>query len=322
MKNHATTIGLVLLYGLAMRLLYASDILGNSLLIVSWSFILVMPFGFGALTTFLGYKLCGPSKYWAYGAPFVVITFGMLLSIITDLEAILCVVVAAPVMIIPAMLGGIIMKAILSRGSGRLQVSFLVLLPLATSPIESQWAQPHEQVSIQDSIEIAVAPEELWKHIASVPAIGRDEVPNQWIYALDFPRPISAEVDFHGLGGKRRATFEREVSFFETITEWQPPHRLSFSIEADPEFIPHTAFDQHIIIGGRFYDVLDGTYEIEPTATGSRLILISNHRLATPFNRYAGWWSEWVMHQIQGSILSVIKRRAEGESPAAAESPL
>ncbi len=36
-----------------------------------------------------------------------------------------------------------------------------------------------------------------------------------------------------------------------------------------------------------------------------------SHRLSTPLNAYAGWWSEWVMRQIQGSILVVIRNRCE-----------
>jgi len=212
------------------------------------------------------------------------------------------------------MLGGILMRWIMRKNSGNLQVSFLVLLPFLASPLEARWTQPHEVVSIRDTIDIRALPEEVWSQIASVSPITRSEIPFQAIYLLDFPRPIAAEIDREGVGGKRRATFERGVSFYETITEWNAPRRLSFSIHADPDFIPHTAFDQHIIVGGRFYDVLDGTYEIEETPEGSRLILTSIHRLATPFNRYAGWWSRWVMNQIQGSILTVIKNRAEAKA--------
>jgi hypothetical protein len=65
-------------------------------------------------------------------------------------------------------------------------------------------------------------------------------------------------------------------------------------------------------VGGRFYDVLDGTYEIEATGAESCILhLTSNHRLSTRFNAYAGWWSMKIMDQIQGSILEVIRSRAE-----------
>jgi hypothetical protein len=101
------------------------------------------------------------------------------------------------------------------------------------------------------------------------------------------------------------------------VTTWEPARALAFTIKVDPDFIPHTAFDQHIIVGGRFFDVLDGRYEIESLSpTMSRLRLTSRHRLTTRFNAYAGWWSEKIMRQIQGSILEVIRARAENRSTA------
>ena len=153
--------------------------------------------------------------------------------------------------------------------------------------------------------------EVIWQHIASVEKISRNELPFQWIYHLDFPRPLSAVIDKHEVGGIRLAMFERDVTFFEEVTVWDENKKLSFSIHADPDFIPQSAFDKHIIVGGRFYDVLDGTYQIEQKNDYYILHLESTHRLSSPFNQYAGWWSEWIMHQIQGSILEVIQSRCE-----------
>jgi hypothetical protein len=181
-------------------------------------------------------------------------------------------------------------------------------------PLEETWKAPAETVVITDSIDIEASPAAVWREIASVPAIPSEQVPFQWIYFLDFPRPIAAVIDREGVGARRHATFERNVSFFEIVTEWEPEKSLAFTIDADPEFIPRTAFDQHIIVGGRFYDVLDGRYVIEPTAKGCKLVLSSTHRLSTPFNFYASLWSTWVMNQIQSSILTVLKQRAEGKA--------
>ncbi|MDB4673328.1 hypothetical protein OAF27_00810 [Verrucomicrobiales bacterium] len=307
-------IGIGLIYALITRLLFNLEPLSAHLAIVSWSFIVVMPFAFGGITTLIGIRLCGRSHFWIYTAPIVSILLGFAVSFILNLEALLCIIVAAPIMMVSAMLGGMTCNALLIKFDSKLQLNLLVLLPFASSQLERVWEQPHELVTINDSIVIESDAHTIWEQIASVPAIGEDELPFQFIYLLDFPKPISAVIDYKGVGGERKAIFERNVTFYEKVTEWEEDKTLSFTIHADPEFIPRSAFDQHIIVGGRFYDVLNGTYRIESHETHCVLHLSSTHRISSPFNAYAGFWSEWVMNQIQGSILVVIKARCEKEA--------
>ncbi|MDF1814965.1 MAG: hypothetical protein P1V20_22365 [Verrucomicrobiales bacterium] len=312
LKRGLLIFGIALGYGLTMWGLFALAQLDEVFAIVSWTFVFLVPFVIGGLTTFFGIRKFERSVFWVHFAPMISMTLGILFAILFQLEAILCAIVAIPVMLPFAWLGGFLVSLMLRKGDGTLQMSFLVLLPLAMSPLESLWEQPHEEIEIHNRIAIESPPASIWKEIASVRPIETEEIPFQWIYLLDFPRPVAAGLDREGVGGKRIATFERSVSFFEIVTVWEEEKRLSFSIEADPEFIPRTAFDQHIIVGGRFYDVLDGHYRIEETAPGKCILhLTSTHRLSTPFNAYAGWWSRWVMNQIQSSILEVIGNRCQ-----------
>lgn len=310
-------LGLAAAYGIVCRILFALEP-GGFFEIVSVAFIYTMPVSLGALVCYLGYKLDRPGKFWSLAAPPLTMTLLLLGSLLFEIEAAICVLVAAPVVLPFSVLGGWLTGMFLDRRKnrdGRLHVGLFVLLPFVVGPIEEQWEAPHETRVMTNTIEISATPERIWNHIAEVPAISRHEIPGQWIYWLGFPRPIAATLDRFGVGGKRHATFEGDVSFYEVVTVWEPGEKLAFTIKADPEFIPHTAFDEHIIVGGRFYDVLDGTYEIEPLGDGRcRLHLTSTHRLSTRFNAYAGWWSEWVMNQIQGSILEVIRARCEARA--------
>ncbi len=300
-------------YGLVCRLLFAFQPLEDWLQIVSGAFMYSVPFSLGALVCFLGWKLDRPSRFWSLVAPPLTMLLLLAGSVLVALEALFCALVAAPVVILFALLGGWLMGVLLRRRDrSRLQMAAWLLLPYGVSPLEQAWQQPDEQRVIRDVIAIRASAEEIWRQIREVPTIRPEELRWRWIYGLGFPRPLAATLDREGVGGRRLATFERNVSFYEEVTVWQPPQRLAFTIRADPAFIPRTAFDEHIIVGGRFYDVLDGTYTIEARGDGSCLLhLASTHRLSTVFNRYAGWWSEWVMHQIQGSILEVIRARCE-----------
>jgi hypothetical protein len=310
-------IGIAALYGIVCRLLFALPELQGWLQIVSIAFIYTMPLSLGGLVCLLGYKLDRPSGFWALGAPPLTMALLLFGSLLFEIEAALCVLVASPVVVPLALFGGWSMSLLLNKWDpSKLPVSVVVLLPFVVSPLERAWDSPHETRVIQDTVRIAASPEIIWSQIYAVPAIQREEIPAQWIYHLGFPRPVSAMIDHKGVGGKRHATFEGDVSFYEVVSHWEPGRKLAFSIKADPEFIPRTAFDEHIIVGGRFYDVLEGTYEIEalPSGEACLLHLSSTHRLSTHFNTYAGWWSEWVMGQIQGSILEVIKNRCENEA--------
>jgi hypothetical protein len=79
--------------------------------------------------------------------------------------------------------------------------------------------------------------------------------------------------------------------------------------------IPPTTFDEHVTVGGRFFDVLRGTYELEPAGPGrTRLVLYSQQRLSTRVNPYAGLWTSFIMSEIQRRILEVIRHRCEAEA--------
>ena len=160
------------------------------------------------------------------------------------------------------------------------------------------------------SIEIDAPPERVWPLVVSVDTIRPPERRPALFTALGFPTPIAATLDREGVGGARTASFERGVVFREVVTVWEPGRRISFTIDADA--VPPDALDPHVTIGGPFFDVLTGTYELQPLADGrTRLVLHSEHRVSTAFNVYAAWWAERVMQSIQRNILGVLRARAE-----------
>lgn len=307
---------ILLLYIGFFRWLFATDGLKHSGGVVSLSFVWGVPFALGALSVAIG-RWSGSDQWIIHAVigPSAILTVALVICLLAKIEAVICVIMALPILYLGAFLGGLIAHWLLprNRDDSRLCISVAALLPLIASSVEGRLRWPNEIKAIENTITIRAPAEVIWPEIASVAAIRRDQIPNRWIYTVGFPKPIAATLEGEGVGGVRTATFEHDVSFLEVVTIWEPSHKLAFTIHADPNFIPHTAFDQHIIVGGRFYDVLDGAYEIEVVSpTISRLHLTSHHRLSTRFNAYAGWWSERIMNQIQGSILEVIRSRAEG----------
>jgi hypothetical protein len=168
---------------------------------------------------------------------------------------------------------------------------------------------------VANVIDIQASPETVWHNIERVPAISKDELPTTWARRIGFPDPIEATLSHEGIGGVRDATFAGGLSFIETIDVWQPRERLAFTIAANTDKIPATTLDEHVRVGGPYFDVLRGEYRLEPLPNGViRLHLSSDHRLSTDFNWYAHLWTDAVMSDLQQRILQVIKARCETQN--------
>jgi hypothetical protein len=236
-------------------------------------------------------------------------------SLLLAWEGIICIVLFAPLMMFMATLGGVaagMTRDIVRPGRTNFVFALCLMLPIAISPLERLPASSPQLRTVATRIEIAAEPGVIWEQIKRVPPIGLGELKDSWTRRIGFPRPVEATLSHEGIGGVRRATFEGGVLFLETVTHWEPQRHLAFSIHADAASIPAATLDEHVTVGGPYFDVLQGEYEIEPAGKNiSVLYLSSRHILSTRFNTYAGLWSDAIMRDIQQNILLVIKHRCE-----------
>ena len=317
-------VGLGILYGLFCRVLFhgadewvrqAFGRTGVALLgIMSISFLFLVPAALGFIVIWFERE----ERRWArmiFG-PWVSAVIMTLCTVALQLEGWICVIMALPVILFMASLGGVVAgfarPKVQTDGGRRLCVAAVALLPFVAGPLESLRARSNELRTVACSIDIAATPAQVWRQIRSVPRITEAEHTFSWHHRVGFPRPTEAVLEGTGVGSVRYARFEGDLLFVEKVTEWDENRRLSFSIKADTANIPPTTLDEHVIIGGPYFDVLHGTYWIEPLGPDRvRLHLASDQRLATGFNAYAAWWTEWVMADLQDYILRIVKARAE-----------
>ena len=303
-------------YGLLTRYVfdlsrYKNDVFG----VMTFSFIFLVPFGLGVATVLVGERRA-PWKWWQWLViPWLAALLALFSAVALAWEGLICFVLWTPGFLILASLGGLAagLAGLWLRRRGRTLVlaSFLIL-PFVVAPLEHRLPLPDERRVVKTQIEIAAAPETVWRNIARVPAIGPREQSRSWFHVIGFPRPVEATLSHEGVGGVRHASFEGGVVFVETVTTWEPGRRLAFSIAADPASIPQTTLDEHVTVGGPFFDVLQGEYEIEPVAPGRVVLhLASTHRLSTRFNLYSGLWTDFIMRDVQEYILKILKRRCE-----------
>lgn len=311
-------------YGLVLRLLFGNNTVAHWLsrhdahnvsAIMTIAFLAFGPLSIGFLTVSRAEAL-GAISIWKWiFAPWISVLLLMAGTALIGWEGRICIVMATPIALVLASVGGIIagiVKRLSRRRLSHATLSCVAILPFLVLPAESLLATPTQTRTVSSEIRIHASPETVWRNIERVPAISPSESRTTWAEHIGFPRPVEATLSFEGAGGVRHATFEHGVLFVETVTAWQPEHYLAFTIHADTPHIPSTTLDEHVTIGGRYFDVLDGEYRIEQVQNGDVVLhLVSHERLSTDFNGYAGLWTDAVMRSIQTNILQVIKHRCE-----------
>ena len=296
-------------YGMLARWLADGDVF----VVMTLSFFFFVPVVIGALTVWWH---PAPSKRFTTFAPWIPTTAIIATLAVMGWEGSICIAMASPVLYTFASFGGALASVTPRNGRGTLPA--VLLFPFLLSPLEQRIPEPERRVETVTTMDIDAPPAAVWPLVASVDSIRPEEQRSALYLAMGFPRPVAATLSHEGVGGVRVATFEGGLRFTETVTVWEPGRRLRFTIRANGDSIPPTTLDPHVRMGGRYFDVLVGEYELVPLDGGRRthLVLRSEHRLNTHFNPYAAWWSDRIMRSIQLGIQHVHKQRAEA-MPAA-----
>jgi hypothetical protein len=293
-------------YGLGARIVVATRYKGEDAFgVMTIGFLFVVPIVIGYLTV---RPMREPSMKMSIFAPWLTCLLVVLGSLVGGFEGAICIVLATPVMLVLSTLGGILAASQIGRA--RVTLPAFLVLPWAVMGLESITTVPVKLVTTTTSVEIAAEPSTIWPLVVSVDSIRPAERRRALFSTIGFPQPIAATLDHPGVGGMRTASFERGVVFRELIIDWNPEKRIRFTIDAST--VPSKALDEHVRIGGPYFDVLTGTYELRPLSPSrTLLVLTSEHRVSTRFNPYASWWADRIMSSIQENILHVLRARAE-----------
>ncbi len=303
-------------YGLFARLMAGLHSTGQVFQVMSASFIFGVPLVLGFISIWV-LESRRRQKWWKWiVAPWPGGLLFLLGALALVWEGIVCIVIWLPLVLILSTIGGVAAGLLrllwLGPGSKIQCVTVAALLPFAAAPLENLRSAASEIRTVRTHIDIHGDRAAVWAQIRSVSKIAPSENDFSLSHLLGFPLPLEAKLEGVGVGAVRHATFEGGVLFVETVTEWEEDRALGFSIKADTKNIPPTTFDEHVTIGGPYFDVLDGRYEIEELGTGwVRLHLSSRQRLSIHFNFYSHLWTEWLMADLQNHILRIVRRRAE-----------
>lgn len=302
------------LYAIVLRLFFGIETLNDLYFVMSVSFLVCLPTITGVLTIYFSSAENAKRFSYKFFVPWIPVIIFLFFTLAIAWEGWACWLMVLPLFLIAASIGGLIGAYFkLRKKENKVYISILALLPIFNSPVENFIGAIPGTYKAYTFIDINSTQDKIWSNVTRVREI-KEEQDKGWLTkSLGFPRPVKAELNFEGVGAYREAKFTNGLIFHETVSEYVNKTKMAFSIKAYPHEIPSTTMDKHVVIGGQYFDVLNGTYELEKLNDKTyRLHLYSHFKLTTTFNFYASWWAKWIMKDIQNNILQVVKQRAEG----------
>ena len=307
-------------YGLAMRLAFGLPFFGGQRLdsasdAMLWSFLVLVPLLIGCLTVYFS---GGRERNWLYClfAPWLPVLAFVIGSALLLIEGSICIAMALPLFLGVSSLGGLSMWLALKwfRPSSTV-VHSLLLLPLLAGAWERGQPMPTELRTSEASVQIAARPEVIWTLINHANAIQPSEMSSGLAYRIGVPYPQSARTVETPTGRVRKLQWARGVRFDEPISDWQENRYIRWTYSFPPGAIPADALDEHVVLGGRYADLVDTSYRLTPMNGGTRLDIRVTYRISTNFNWYASVWGKLLVDDAAGTILAFYKNRAEAGAP-------
>ncbi len=307
------------LYGLLMRTLFSSDVIAGSegADVMTNAFVVFVPIVVGALTVYFAHTQRPRTVSYYVFAPWLSVALFVAGTAAALIEGAICIALALPLFMALGSVGGLLMGLIcrlLKRPARGLQS--IAFLPLAAALAESGHTLPQRTELIERSAQIQATPAQVWQHINYPLNIQPHELEGGLAYRIGVPYPVEARTITPAVGGKRALRWQRGVSFEEIITAWDENRHIAWRYVFTEDSFPPGSMDEHVVLGGRYFDLEHTAYSLTPTDAGTRLDIAVRVRVSTQFNWYARPVARFLIGDTADAILGFYKRRSEATARA------
>jgi hypothetical protein len=296
--------------GIYFGLVFLSDIFDAEPWIdfVNWSTIVIMPLFYGIMIASIIPNPTLKIKRLILWPPLAAATI-LLIALLTPLEGLICVWMALVPFCAAALIGGIVYYVYQSwridQAKHGLRICFII--PFVSIFAESQLPQPTNRHLVQSTIQIAGPVDVVFKSLKSISNIHPHEVESNFTHHLNIPKPTSAT--WHET--HRVSQWGPDVRFIERITSIAENDHISWDFEFPDGWIKEGIEDHHIKIGGRFFSVDKGGYELRSLGDATELTLWTQTTDHTRLGAYAAYWNNFFIGNFHDAILGVVKNRNE-----------
>lgn len=297
--------------GIGLRLAYSGKP-GGSMGAMSWAFMILAPVVVGAVTVYVAERR--KRRSWSYYvlAPMVAAVLFVIGTLAIMIEGLICAILAMPLFAVLGAVGGVIMGAIcrVTRWPRQAVYAFAVM-PLALGLVPMQGLEEERTGSIERAILVAAPADALWRQLLDARDIRPDEVDRAWIYRIGVPVPIAGITERTPQGLVRTITMGKHVHFEQVAADWSENRHVRWTYRFDDDSFPAGALDDHVRIGGHYFDLVDTEYHLTPQDARSTWLRIRmGYRVSTDFNWYADTVARLLIGNFEEVILGFYARRA------------
>lgn len=301
------------LCGVALRLLF-SDVPGGEWAAMAPAFIFIVPFVVGAVTVYVGEKIePRTTKYHLIAGMFANLFF-VLGTMLILIEGLICAILIVPLFMALGAVGALIMSLICRKTSWPRAplVMALIMLPLLCAPLmPSVSSDPYIGVIERTVIVDAAAPE-VWRQLHDTRNIQKSEVGHGWMYRIGVPTPHYGVTRMTAQGPVRDIRMGKGIHFSQKAVQWELNRYVRWTYRFEEDSFPPGAMDDHVRIGGHYFDVIDSDMTLTPTGPGSTQVKMRMHyRVSTQFNWYAKFIASSLIGNFEEVILGLYAQRSK-----------
>ncbi len=306
-------VGCGALAGLVLRLLFWGEPAGAySAMLVS--FLYGSPLLVGLVTVYVAERTERRSWMYYFTAPMLATVLYVIGSLLLLIEGWICAIIIIPMFALLGGLAGLLMGAIcrITDWPRSSVVGCFAVLPLLLGAFEHRIPSESLDRVYERSVFVAATPAAVWRQLVDTRDIRPDEVDDAWMYRIGVPLPEAGEGALEDGLHLRHVTMGRGVRFDQVAVEWRENELVSWRYRFSENSFPPGALDDHVRIGGEYFDLGESTYSLTPVEGGTRLSLRMRYRVSTHFNWYAGPVADFLIADFSEVILAFYARRAEG----------
>lgn len=294
--------------GLLLAILVVGGILLLLMGVYGWTIFVIFPMLLGALASYVFRPTTsGQAAMLGAGA----VAFAACSLLFVRWEGIICIVMALPLIAPVGALGGWLMYEIEAAPLKPRSIPMLLVLPFAS--LTWDVAAPPTVFEVHSDIEIAAAPERVWKHVVTFSELPE---PDEWFFRAGLAYPKRARIEGSGVGAIRYCEFSTGP-FVEPIEVWDEPRLLRFRVSENPapmhEWSPYARVLPKHLHG--YLISKKGEFRLTALPNGhTRLEGTTLYQHGLWPAEYWRWWSNAIIHRIHLRVLNHIRTLAE-ENP-------